>query len=210
MELENLIQKLTREILQQLNDETETGTGAGAEAGAKTQGETVLIFGKREDTYTEPLLSLINSNARILFLDEDWRDTAIDRHVLPLLTLSQMGDLVQGMARGRIGGEVLTTVLSGKTVEVVQYGYTYYQETAPEPLLRLYEAQKETLKGFGIKEFEPMAKDLLRSRKRLVTETEVQTARDKGASTLQVPADAWITPLAEEFARDNSIEILKR
>ncbi|MCP4119092.1 MAG: hypothetical protein GY737_27555 [Desulfobacteraceae bacterium] len=208
MELEDLIQKLTRDILQQLNDETEPGTGGGAEA--KTQSETVLIFGKKEDTYTEPLLSLINSNARILFLDEDWRDKAIDRYVLPLLTLGQMGELAQGTARGRIGGEVLTTVLSGKTVEVVQYGYTYYMETAPEPLLRLYETQKETLKGFGIKEFEPMAKDLLRSRKRVVTETEVKNARDKGASTLQVPADACITPLAEEFARDNSIEILKR
>ncbi len=202
MELEALIQKLTREVIQQLNSETATRTDAPK--------ETVLIFGKRDDTYTEPLLSLINSTARILFLDEEWRDKAIDRHVLPLLTLGQMGELSQGMARGRIGGEVLTTVLSGKTVEVVRYGYTYYQDTAPEALLRLYEAQKETLKGFGIKEFEPMGQDLLRSRKRLITETEVQKARDKGAVTLQVPADAWITPLAAEFARDNSIEILKK
>ncbi len=200
MELEDLIRKLTREILHELNNET----------GAKVQSETVLIFGKRGDSYTEPLLSLINSNARIMFLDEDLRDKAIDRHVLPLLTLSQMGDLVQGMARGRIGGEVLTTVLSGKTVEVVRYGYTCYQDTAPEPLLRLYESHRETLKEFGIKEFEPMGQELLRSRKRLITETEVQKARDKGASTLQVPADAVITPLAAEFARDNSIEILKR
>ena len=202
MELEDLIRKLTQEVIQQLNSEKETGTEAPK--------ESILIFGKRDDTYTEPLLSLINSPARILFLDEDWKGKAIDRHVLPLLTLSQMGELSQGMARGRIGGEVLTTILSGKTVEVVQYGYTYYQDTAPEALLRLYEAQKETLRGFGIKEFEPMGQELLRSRKRLITETEVQKARDKGAATLQVPSDAWITPLAAEFARDNSIEILKK
>ncbi|MBI9091165.1 MAG: hypothetical protein JEZ12_18285 [Desulfobacterium sp.] len=204
MELEDLIRKLTREIIQELN--TETGTGTKAEV----QRETVLIFGKKDDTYTEPLLSLINGNARILYLDGDWRDKAIDRYVLPLLTLGQMGELSQGMARGRIGGEVLTTVLSGNTVEVVQYGYTYYQDTAPEALLRLYETQKETLEGFGIKAFEPMGQELLRCRKRLVTETEVQKARDKGAATLQVPTDAVITPLAAEFARDNSIEILKR
>ena len=204
MELEDLIRKLTQEVIQQLNNETETG------AEAETKNETVLIFGKRDDSYTEPLLSLINSPARILFLDGDWKGKAIDRHVLPLLTLSQMGELSQGMARGRIGGEVLTTVLSGKTVEVVQYGYTYYQDTAPEALLRVYEAQKETLRGFGIKEFEPMGQEFLRSRKRLITETEVQKARDKGASTLRVPLDAWITPLAAEFARDNSIEILKK
>ena len=196
MEIETLIQTIIEKILEELKSDREK--------------ETLLILGKRNDTFNEKVLSLMKGNGSILFMDDDWRKKKIDRYILPELTLNQMGDLVRGMARGKIAGEVLAAILRGKTVEVVEYGYSHYAKTAPEPLLKLYEAQKETLKSFGIKEFQGADSGIERMRKKLITQIDIQKAKENGKSILQVPKESLITALAAEYARDNSIEILKK
>jgi len=194
--LENLIRTIIEKILEELKSDPKK--------------ETVLILGKRNDTFNEKVVSLIKSKAFILFMDDDFKGRTIDRYVLPELTLNQMGDLVRGMARGKIAGEVLAAILRGKTVEVVEYGYSHYSKTAPEPLLKLYESQKQTLKSFGIKEFKDADSEIERMRKKLITQIDIQKAKENGKSILQVPKESLITALAAEYARDNSIEILKK
>lgn len=196
MDLESLIRKLTREILETLH--------------SREDGPAIMVFGKRKDSYTEPVLSLFRKHSRIFFLDDDWQEQAVDRYILPLMTLNQMGDLVNGMARGRVAGAVLATLLKGKTVEVAAYGHEAYLETAPEPLLRVYDAQKRTLAGFGVKPLAPAAGKVWQIRQRLVTEKVVQQAGNRRVETLKVPADACVTPLAAETAGEAGINILKQ
>ncbi len=196
MEIEQLIKTITRQVLESLD--------------AEASRENLLVFGNRDDTFGEPIAALVNSPYRVFFLDDDLENRTIDRHILPQLTINQMGDLSQGMARGRIAGQVLGTVLKGKTVEVVEYAYTRFRETAPPALVALYDAQKQILQGFGIKPFEAADTRALRLDKQVVTQRDVQAAMERKIKVLKVPQKACITLLAAEAARENSIEILKQ
>ena len=194
--IESLVSKITAEILSQFS-----------EALGKPK-ETVMVFGKSDDAYPSCVGRILKSGVRVLYLDTDWQASRVDRYILPFLDLNQMGDLSRGMARGRIAGMVLNTVLKGHVVEVAAYGYEHYLETAPEALIKLYQGQRETLIDFGIRPLEDKRESLRMTDKSLITEKDVRQALEKRIGSLRVMKGACVTPLAADLARENKIKIL--
>lgn len=196
MEIESLIKKITAEIISEFSE--------------FSQRKSIMIFGKKGDVYTTPVNHIIKSGAKILYLGDDWQNCTISRYILPILDLNQMGDLVRGMARGRVAGMVLDTILKGNAVEVAVFGYEQYLETAPESLINLYDRQRRVLAGFGIIPLKGRRNNAHLMQKVLITEKEIRLAADRGIRQLKVLKSACITPLASDLANEKKIEILKQ
>lgn len=131
------------------------------------------------------------------------------RYILPFLSCNDMADLAQGKASGIFMSEVLRLLLAGKEVEVMEFEYRSYSETAPVALYGLYQSYEKTLAAYGLKECGRKQPDAVRFREDLLTAADVNKARENGALTLMIPLSAKVTPLAAEAARNLNINILK-
>ena len=213
MDLESLVKKIAAEILQELKGELTSELKGGLVRALGSDKKTIAVFGKPDEAYPDPVSRIINSGVRVLYVDDDWQGQNIDRYILPFMTLNQMGDLSRGMARGRIAGMVLDTVLRGRTVEVAEYGVEHYRKTAPEALVSLYETQKETLMGFGIRPLKVdqggQRKSMCLTEKSLITEKDIHQALARHVNRLKVAKNGCVTPLAADLARENQIEIIR-
>ncbi|MFW5488273.1 MAG: hypothetical protein ACNI3A_07640 [Desulfovibrio sp.] len=195
MDVNELIGSIAREVLNQLRGEA--------------QAPCVSVLADRDDALAEKIRPHLGEGDRILFSGEAAGDTVPYRYILPYLSCSDMADLAIGRASGGAVSEVLSLLLSGREVEVLEFGYQAYGETAPGPLYELYAAYGKTLATYGLVEFRRRRPDTIRFREGLVTEKNVERAHEDGASTLMVPASAVITPLALEAADRLHINILK-
>lgn len=196
MDIYELVRAITQEVLQNI----QKGNVA----------DCVLVLGERDAGLAAKVRESLESEADVLFFGEDAGSRKPGRIILPLLSCTAMGDLASGKAADATSSEVLRLLLSGTEVEVLEFEYTSYSETAPGPLYSLYEAYKKTLATFGLVEFRRKRPDTFRFWEELVTAEVVTTAMQNGASTLAVPVTAKITPLAEEAAKNLNINILKR
>jgi hypothetical protein len=120
-----------------------------------------------------------------------------------------MAELAVGGASGKGTEELLRLLLSGKQVEVLEFEYKRYKESAPDSLYRLYVAYEKRLADYGLRECASGREESCRVREGLITEKHVLRARANGVSVLRVPRTALITPLASDTAGDLQMEIAK-
>lgn len=193
MALDDLVKTITQEVLKQIQ-----------KTSAQPQ---VLILSGRDCANIQPVLQQLGQGPSVSFWDPDSQYPASVRMILPLLSCSQMADLALGRATGSIMGKVLSTLLSGGTVEVFEYEYLRYRDTAPEGLFSLYCSYEETLLGFGLKRFVTEATNVARLSKSLVTERDIIEAHQRGDTVLHVHSDAKLTPLALDCARERGIQL---
>lgn len=197
MDVDALIRSIAEEVMKQLQQQ-------------QVQKPCVMVLANRELSLVSKVESCLEEAADLYFLGEDMGDRTPCRYILPSLCPGGMADLARGSASTKTLAEVLRVLLLGKEVEVLEFEYRKYGETAPGPLLSMYESYEKTLAGFGLREFSFKRPDTTRVRESLVTEKIVEQAADSGASTLAVPTDALITPLAAEAAKNLSVNILKQ
>ncbi len=195
MAIDDLVQTIVREVLKQLQ-------------GTTTHQQT-LILARQDDVAVAPLLQHLKQSDKAVFWDPSSDIIAPERTILPFLSCSQMADLALGRTTGPLLKKALDLLLRGKTIEVFEFEYLQFSKTAPETLYRLYESYEETLRGFGLQRFAAENQNTVRLSNRLVTERDVIEAHQRGITVLRITADAQLTPLALDCARERGIQLQK-
>lgn len=206
-EMQEMADAIAREVIRQLNCRTE-GLAALRPAG-KPEKPCIMIMGARDAKLAAGIRTQLDEDVDFQFFMEPGTGRVPSRTILPSLCCATMADLALGRASGALMTEVLRLLLSGVEIEVLEFGYKAYAETAPGPLYSLYESYEKTLAGYGLKAFRRKQPGTVRFRERVVTEKDVTAVQEKGASVLMVPATAVVTPLAQEAAKNMNINILK-
>ena len=195
MDVEALVAAITREVLKQM-----------ASSPSKEQ---VLILGEKGCSRCEALEKKLGDGVCCLY-PQDAGEADASRRIIPFLSLAQMSALAQGRADDALMETVLRFLLLGETVEVMAYEYHQYADTAPEGLLSLYEAQKEQLESFGLVAVDHALKEVVRFRKALVTEADIEEASQRRAREVLLPEGTQVTPLAHEHAKNVGIRISRK
>ncbi len=187
-----LVEQLVQQILGQLTH------GHGI--------ENVLILGSKNDVVDIQLPDDDGVTRRMFYSDEVYDAGQIDRYILPRLELGDMADLALGKTTSPRSDEVLKLLMSGKTVEVVSYAFSAFENTAPPKLFQLYCDYAETLSGFGLRPYTAVQKKI-RLNKRVISEQDLEKCHAEGISRIAVTDKALVTSLAEECAKKFGIEI---
>lgn len=193
MAIDDLVQTIVREVLKQLQETTNQ--------------QQVLILSRQDDGAVAPVLQHLEQHSNIVFWDPAIDISAPARTIIPFLTCSQMADLALGRATGPLLKKALDLLLVGKPVEVFEFEYLKFSETAPETLYRLYESYEEILYGFGLRRLDTEGGKIVRLKQRLVTERDVLKAHQQGVSVLRILSDAQLTPLAVDCARERGVQL---
>ena len=193
MELEGLVEEITRKVLAELT-----------EAECK---KTVLLFAQKDSPLPESLQEVLKDEYRLFYAADDLHIDRIDRFILPCLYIDQMVDLAMGKGGSKLMYAVRKVLLAGKQLEVADFEYRKYSQSAPMSLLALYEQYYETLRGFGVVELQGEAKSVYRVNSGVVKESDIITAKQNGAGSIEIGNSCCVTPLAYDFAREQSIEI---
>ncbi|SCY24027.1 hypothetical protein [Desulfoluna spongiiphila] len=193
MDVEALVKAIAIEVLKQVNGDSET--------------TRVLIIGEKTCPKCQAVQKRLGKGHTFLYPDEDPGPGETLRRIVPYLSIRHMADMASGKADGPLMETAFRAMLAGQTVEVVEFEYKRHADTAPEGLMRLFEGQEAALAGYGLVAMDVTKRDSVRIRKPLVTEADVAEAGGQGAKELRLPADAQVTPLAVESAKDLGITL---
>ncbi len=207
-DIQKLAVSIAREVARQLQAEGSEAGKMGVPSSASPR-PCVMILGARDAKVASAVRAHCDEEVDFLFFMEPAGNRTPCRYILPHLCPSAMADLALGRASGSLMTEVLRLILSGVPVEVLEFGYKAYEQTASCSLWHLYQGYEKTLVGFGVTEFRRKRPDAVRFHARLVTERDVAEARERGAQTLIVPAMTVVTPLAKEAAGASHITICR-
>lgn len=193
MDVEALVKAIATEVLKQVD---------GLEESPR-----VLILGDKSCAKCQATEKLLGATQRFVYPNENPGADVAVRRIVPYLSIRHMADLAIGKAEGPLMEMVFAALLAGQPVEVVEFEYKHYVDTASEGLMRLFEAQHAALLSYGLTALDTTQRDRVRIRKALVTDADVTRAAQKGATELVIPTDALITPLAVEGARELGMTI---
>lgn len=169
--------------------------------------QNILILGSRHDAASITLPKQTDFTTKVYCSDDVFDAADIDRYILPVLEIEDMADLALGKATSVKAREILALLLSGKTVEVYQYAYAGYEDTAPLPLYQLYCDYAETLSDFGLCSVQKHVQKTTRIGARVVSEQDIEKCNAQGVTRITVSAKAIVTSLAVECAKKFGIEI---
>jgi len=195
MAIDDLVQTIVREVLRQLQQ--------------PVVAPSVLILAKQDDTRVAPVLAYLGSNQQIIYSDSVATDIVPARVIVPFLSCSQMADLALGRASDPVQQKILDFLLTGKCVEVFEFEYHRFTETAPAALYQLYESYEEILCGFGLQRVSKPDEESSRLKLSLVTERDVIEAHQRGVSILRLHSDTQLTPLAIDCAKERGVQLQK-
>jgi len=191
----DLVQTIVQEVIRRLQGATEA--------------RKVLILARKDDAGIAPVLQQLDQSDKAVFWSKESDNLVPVRTIIPFLSCSQMADLALGRATGPLLKKALDLLLAGKTVEIFEYEYLQYEESAPESLYQLYASYEETLRGYGLQRFAVEKQNVARFSRRLVTERDIIEACQQGISVLRVLSDAQLTPLAVDCAKERGIQLQK-
>lgn len=203
MDLNRLVELISKEVLKELQKDTKNN------GPLDNKNKTVYVLALSGSIDESDLLDKIGKDFEVLYFGDDLEGRSITLHLIPKLTIETMADLAQGNSSDEISSKILRLLLSGIFVEVLDYEYRSYEDSAPHSLYQLYENQEKTLKSFGLKPFEKREPKTKSIKKELICENDIIMAGNKGIKTLMVSKGANITPLAVETAKDMNIEFIK-
>lgn len=217
--MEELIAQIVRQVLEQLQNSSNTlrvlSAPACAEAGSagtSSQGAAcACVLAERSCENLNKLQQCLGVSSSFIFYEESAHVNAENFHfILPLLTCNDMADLAAGKATNIFAQKTLELLLNGKQVEVLEYEYKNYSNSAPDALYALYEGYEKTLSAYGLAPYKPKKAATLLLREQLVTEHMVLQAQANGVKNISVPAGAIVTALACDTAKELNINIFKR
>lgn len=195
MEIDDLVRTITANVIKQMQ--------------ATTTKKCCMVLSRKTPLLTERIQQLVGDDKEIFYFGEELQGQTVNRYILPSLSCNNMVDLAAGRAEGLYVKEVMSLLLQGTEVEVLDFDYKGFSETAPGPLYRLYESYQDTLKSFGLVPFRVKKPETIRFWKELVTEQTINETEQRGASTLEVSRTSKVTPLAQETAKTFNITIQK-
>ena len=206
MDMHELVATIVRQVLEQLQKGASLPEGAQASARP-----CIMVLSPRNENIAARLKENFGESVELCFFGENSAvNTSSVRYILPFLACGELAELAAGKASGTFTLEALRLLLSGKEVEVMEFEYKAYSQSAPAKLYSLYEGYEKTLASYGMVPFRPKMPEVFRFRDSLVTEKAVEAARENGAKSIMVPEAAIVTPLARDTARDLNIDIFER
>ena len=169
--------------------------------------QNVFILGSKNEAASITLPQQEDVTTKVYCNDDPCDVTEINRYVLPMLELEDMADLALGKATSVKARQILPLLLAGKTVEVYQYAYTGYEDSAPSQLYGVYCDYAETLSGFGLCPLQKQVQKTTRINARVISEKDIQKCSTQGVTRIAVSGKAIVTSLAKECAKKFGIEI---
>ncbi|SQD78731.1 hypothetical protein [Moritella yayanosii] len=170
----------------------------------------VMVLSAYSKLVEEQTLKCLNANdVELHFLGDSHPVNEMARYVIPQLSCGDMAELASGQAKGPMTEAVLQLLLEGTAVEVLDYEYKAYENTAAPGLYKLYMQHESTLSSFGLTSFKPESKPIARCWQKLIAEKDVEQAAHAGVKEMHVIKESVITPLAMEQAKLSQINIYK-
>ncbi len=123
--------------------------------------------------------------------------------IITQLSCSMLGNLANACG-GSDEQFILSMLCGGKPVLVKEEGMEHRikRRTMPKPLISLYTEYEKKLYLFGIK---PLAHSGIFLKKRLITASDLA-----GISVLETDKSCIISPLAQDYIKENKIVVVKR
>ncbi len=193
MDLEKLVQDISRLVLNELRQ-------------PQAQ-KTILLFARRNKDLPQALQWLKNKENCLAYVDDSWSVDQIDRFIFPCLSIDQMVDLAMGKGGSKLMSELRQVLLSGKKVEIAEFEYQQFEQSAPSALIQLYKKYHATLEEFGVRTLKTEREFSYRFTGSVVTEADIAQANNDGVSCLEISKRCCVTALAFDFAKQQSIEI---
>ena len=192
MTIEQVVRNVVEEVLKQLNSPRK---------------DRIVILAKDGDENVMVVQQQLGNLAEV-GIGADV--TTATRVIIPLLSCTQMVDLAAGRATSYRFQQVLTRLLGGKSVEVYEFEYQRFSNTAPSELYDIYETYRQTLKKIGVVDFAAPG-DFTNPLfdKSVVTEEDIRAAHKQGVRTLHLAAATPVTPLARDCAKAYGISLEK-
>ncbi len=198
------IETIVRAVLQTIEQEG----GRGAENLPE-----VLVLSARKSRGFEQIVKKLGKCARLVAMDDLCRNELAEpgkrfkKIVIATLCPVGMADLALGRATGREMLLLLELLLKGHTVEVGEYTYEKYKNSASPQLYKLYQQYEKRLEQFGLRRLSPleqMSLTKLTEKRRLVTETML-AAMGQENGVVELPKGVLITALARDYAKEHGI-----
>jgi len=194
---------LVKTIVERVLSELQSGLPVSNKA-------NVMVLSTYSKLVEEQTLKCLNANdVELHFLGDSCPEKKIARYIIPQLSCRDMAELASGQAKSPVTEAVLPLLLEGTVVEVLDYEYKAYENTAAPGLYKLYMQHESTLSSFGLAAFKPEPEPVARCWHKLIAEKDVEQAAHNGAKEMHVTKDSVITPLAMEQAKLSQIDIYK-
>lgn len=184
------------------------------------------------------LESILNPYYGVRYYDESVRDC--DLLVIPMMCLQLLSYLANGISAGARERFVLTMLLKGKRVIVLEEGLLYrkYKHTSPVMLYKLYDGFANQLKSYGmmtVRESDLLSAcvnderiaetqkevfntdasvDLIPQSEvltsKVITEADVKKYRLQNVKEIVIARQSIITPLAQDYLNTHQMSVRKR
>jgi ethanolamine utilization protein len=222
LDREALIQTVTEEVYKRLLQRQ------AAQTMPAVKQQVVLLSAEP----ASELENILNEHYDVKYYDESIRDCELV--VIPKICIQLLSNLANGISAGNRERFLLTMLLKGKKVVVLEEGLAYrkYKSTAPVLLYKLYEGYADKICSFGIRfvptvellpaclenaeaadvhaelEAAPSGMEVL-SRK-VITEAELKRYYLRNIREIVVDQNSIITPLAQDYLRMQQMNIHRR
>lgn len=198
MDMEALARVIAEKVLAELNKIAQ----------AQNHGQ-VLVFAEKDLASQQQLQQLLGAETPFVFYDKTLDTQKFSRFIVPYLCCPNMAALANGQTTNSMTRTILTLLMAGKQVEVVEFEYERYTDSAPEALYALYTGYAQRLDSYGLIKLSHSKGKTMRFRESLITENIVNSLKVQGYAGMAVPAKAIVTDLAKETAQKNNFIITR-
>lgn len=221
-----LLEAVTAEVLKRLRQ-------AGEAEPIASRKQAVLLAAEPASA----LESVLHPHYDVHYYEETLRDC--DLLLIPKTCIQLLSNLANGISAGPRERFVLTMLLKGRKVVLLEEGLAYrkYKPTAPVLLYKLYDGMVDKLRGYGIRvvkqtelpsaclenggtagvhqaEREAEYVDVLPQPEALlgkvITEAELKKCRLQNRTEIVIDRHAIITPLAQDYMRTQQLRVHRR
>nr|WP_320011114.1 hypothetical protein [uncultured Desulfobulbus sp.] len=196
------IERIVRRVLLEIHGSTASATQ-----------QSYLILSRQSQVDEVQLRRILPKGTEVRYLDDQeecWQSQVLAEYqgyIVPTLSINTMVELAMGKASDEQGQLILTLLLSGKRVSVVDFAYMAFEQTAPHALWQLYSSQRKQLEAFGLVTYRAAVPEKIMHQGHLVTEHDVERMAQDGVKVVQLAPGAIVTGLAQDKAKSLNIEI---
>ncbi|QOT00183.1 ethanolamine utilization protein [Brevibacterium sp. JNUCC-42] len=226
MNIEALVEAVTNEVYKKLQE-------MKFSQGEPKKRQKAIIMANQSHPEIE---ARIESHYEFQYHDEQIKDC--DLVIIPTVCIQLLGNLANGISAGSRERFILTMLLKGKKVVVLENSMVYkkYKQTSNPVLYKQYEEFEARIKSFGIQmvqesdllniddkvdnqeveiakqdsdiEQEEVRKEVLS--KKLITESDLKKFHLRHVNEIIVNKNSIITPLAKDYIKMKQIKVRRK
>lgn len=208
MNIEKLVDYLTKEVVKNLNLDVE-------------KKEKLLVIDSKKDNK-----EIKSDKFKIVYLN-DLEQLNIDdfsHMIISSFTLNQLANVSMGRSDDQITSIIIEGILKSKSIFILNDGVEYhkFKNTSNENFYNMIEDYEKNIVSFGIKfidekdidliggENKEVVKETYSIDNKIITESILEKIYRSGHKDISIRNNAIITPLAKDYIRINNINIIKK